>query len=74
MLKNYDTVPGQYAALLYVNCVVVDVRLKEIEPMAYNFLLNFARDNELVVRDGREVVREGGQKSAGNSGTGNSGA
>jgi branched-chain amino acid transport system substrate-binding protein len=28
MLKNYDTVPGQYAALLYVNCQVVDAALK----------------------------------------------
>jgi hypothetical protein len=36
-----------------VKCVVVDVRLKEIEPMAYNFLLHFARDNELQVRPGR---------------------
>src|ERR1700683_5054734 len=27
MLKNYDTVPGQYAALLYVNCQVVDAAL-----------------------------------------------
>jgi branched-chain amino acid transport system substrate-binding protein len=30
MLKNYDTVPGQYAALLYVNCEVVDAALKAI--------------------------------------------
>ena len=36
-----------------VKCVVVDVRLKDIEPMAYNFLMNFARDNELQVREGR---------------------
>jgi branched-chain amino acid transport system substrate-binding protein len=28
MLKNYDTVPGQYAGLLYVNCQVVDAALK----------------------------------------------
>jgi len=28
MLKNYDTVPGQYAALLYVNCEVVEAALK----------------------------------------------
>src|SRR5271163_360256 len=28
MLKNYETVPGQYAALLYVNCQVVDAALK----------------------------------------------
>jgi hypothetical protein len=36
-----------------VRCVVVDVRLEEIEPMAYRFLLAFAKDNELQVRDGR---------------------
>lgn len=36
-----------------VRCVVVDIRLEEIEPMAYRFLLSFAKDNELKVRDGR---------------------
>src|SRR6266446_2509012 len=36
-----------------VRCVVVDVRLEQIEPMAYRFLLSFAKDNELKVRDGR---------------------
>jgi hypothetical protein len=41
-----------------VKCVVVDVRLKDIEPMAYNFLLNFAKDNELQVRGGRKDERE----------------
>src|SRR5256885_3845148 len=34
-----------------VRCVVVDVRLEEIEPMAYRFLLAFAKDNDLKVRD-----------------------
>ena len=48
-----------------VNCVVVDIRLKEIEPMAYNFLLNFAKDNELKVRPGRRTLREAGQKKPG---------
>jgi len=28
MLKNFDTIPGQYAALLYGNCEVVDAALK----------------------------------------------
>jgi len=28
MLKNYSAIPGQYAALLYVNCQVVDAALK----------------------------------------------
>jgi hypothetical protein len=40
-----------------VRCVVLDVRLEEIEPMAYRFLLNFARDNELRVRRGRVEER-----------------
>jgi hypothetical protein len=32
-----------------VRCVAVDARLHKIEPMAYRFLLNFARDNRLVI-------------------------
>ena len=32
-----------------VKCVVVSKSLQEIEPMAYNFLLNFAKDNDLQV-------------------------
>ncbi|MCX9157156.1 DUF3579 domain-containing protein [Niveibacterium sp. 24ML] len=30
-------------------CVVVDKRLHELEPLAYNFLANFAKDNDLQV-------------------------
>jgi len=40
-----------------VRCVVVDVRLEEIEPMAYRFLLSFAKENELKTRDGRDANR-----------------
>ena len=40
-----------------VRCVVVDVRLEQVHPMAYRFLLNFAKDNELQVRDGRVAER-----------------
>jgi hypothetical protein len=40
-----------------VRCVVVDVRLETIEPMAYRFLLSFAKDNELQVRKGRITER-----------------
>ena len=40
-----------------VRCVVVDKRLEAIEPMAYRFLLNFAKDNELQMRDGRVSER-----------------
>lgn len=35
-----------------VKCVVVDERLKEIEPMAFHFVFGFARDNELPVYEG----------------------
>jgi len=40
-----------------VRCVVVDVRLEEAEPMAYRFLLSFAKDNQLKTRDGRIAER-----------------
>ena len=40
-----------------VRCVVVDVRLEEVEPMAYRFLLSFAKDNDLTTRDGRVAER-----------------
>jgi Protein of unknown function (DUF3579) len=35
-----------------VKCVVVDERLRELEPMAYHFVMNFAKDNRLVVTEG----------------------
>ena len=40
-----------------IRCVVVDVRLESIEPMAYRFVLSFAKDNELRTRDGRVPER-----------------
>jgi hypothetical protein len=38
-------------------CVVVDVRLQELQPEAFAFLLGFARDNELRVQDGSDPAR-----------------
>lgn len=35
-----------------VRCVVVDERLKEIEPVAFSFVLGFARDSDLPVDEG----------------------
>lgn len=32
-------------------CVAVDARLRDIEPMAYDFLRKFARDNNLLVEE-----------------------
>ncbi len=43
-----------------VKCVVVDARLRELEPLAYQFMQNFARDNELQVRSGRQHPRGAG--------------
>lgn len=34
-----------------LKCVLVDERLREVEPMAWDFVMNFARDNELTVVD-----------------------
>lgn len=35
-----------------IKCVVLDSRLRDVEPMAFDFVLNFARDNDLVVSEG----------------------
>ncbi len=34
-----------------VRCVIVNSELREYEPMAWDFVLNFAKDNNLVVSD-----------------------
>ena len=40
-----------------VRCVMVDVKLAEVDSAAYRFLLDFAADNELKVRPGRTQKR-----------------
>lgn len=45
-----------------LTCVVVDGRLEEIDPAAFNFLMDFARDNELKLRPGRDPNVGGDQK------------
>ena len=34
-----------------VRCVTVDEALRDIEPMAWDFVMNFARDNDLQVEE-----------------------
>ena len=34
-----------------VKCVVVNSELRDLEPMAWDFVLNFARDNDLQVAE-----------------------
>jgi len=57
-----------------VRCVVVDKRLEELRPEAFEFLVGFARDNDLRLRAGREIARppvlgEGSGMAAGESQT-----
>ena len=40
-----------------VRCVVVDMRLEVLEPMAFRFLAGFAKDNDLRTREGRTADR-----------------
>jgi hypothetical protein len=40
-----------------VRCVVVDVRLEDLDPPAFRFLMEFAKDNELKLRPGRKQKR-----------------
>ncbi|MBI1398463.1 MAG: DUF3579 domain-containing protein [Betaproteobacteria bacterium] len=37
--------------------VVIETVLQEINPQAYDFLMSFARDNDLQVRPGRGKIR-----------------
>ncbi|MBC7941598.1 MAG: DUF3579 domain-containing protein [Chitinophagaceae bacterium] len=34
-----------------IKCVIVNEALRDIEPMAWDFVMNFARDNQLRVAD-----------------------
>ena len=34
-----------------VKCVIVNEALRDIEPMAWDFVINFARDNDLCVKE-----------------------
>ena len=41
-----------------IKCVVVDRRLEQMSPEAFQFLMTFCRDNELQVREGRHEIRQ----------------
>jgi hypothetical protein len=43
-----------------LKCVILDSRLHDIEPMAFNFVMNFARDNDLIVTQACELNLDGG--------------
>jgi len=40
-----------------VRCVIVDQRLRGLEVMAWDFCMNFARDNELQVSEGPPAAK-----------------
>src|SRR5262245_43222503 len=40
-----------------IRCVVVDIKLEELDPAAFRFLMEFAKDNELKLRPGRNQRR-----------------
>lgn len=42
-----------------VKCVIVNERLRELEPMAWDFVMNFARDNQLKVLEGTPPSPDG---------------
>jgi hypothetical protein len=59
----FQPCPGPHSHLAYspyvqplmmggIKCVVVNEDLRDVEPMAYAFLMNFAKDNDLVVTEG----------------------
>jgi hypothetical protein len=44
-----------------LKCVILDSRLRDIEPMAFDFVMNFAKDNELVVTEACELPERDGE-------------
>jgi hypothetical protein len=42
-----------------VRCVIVNEALRDLEPMAWDFVMNFARDNQLKVVDAGELPNRG---------------
>ena len=51
--------------LAEIKCVVVDDRLRELEPMAFDFVMNFARDNELLVVEACSLPETAPSRAAG---------
>jgi len=47
-----------------IKCVVVNEALKAIEPMAWDFVMNFARDNDLQVAEACLIPHEGEKPQA----------
>jgi len=47
-----------------VKCVVVDERLRTLERMAFDFVMNFARDNDLQVYEGCSLPEPGAPPAA----------
>jgi hypothetical protein len=41
-----------------LKCVILDSRLRDIEPMAFDFVMNFAKDNDLLVTEACELPPE----------------
>ena len=41
-----------------VRCVIVDARLRDLEPMAWDFVMSFARDNDLQTSEGAPPPEE----------------
>jgi len=52
-----------------IKCVVVNRLLENLDPNAYAFLMSFAADNELRIREGRHALRP---EDTGNSVSGRS--
>jgi len=47
-----------------VKCVIVNRALRDYEPMAWDFVMNFARDNDLQLSEGEPPLRQEQRKAA----------
>jgi hypothetical protein len=51
-----------------IKCVIVNEALRDIEPMAWDFVINFARDNDLRVSEASKMPRTDNESDPGRAG------
>ncbi len=59
--KNYCLIYSPYATPIMLEGVqyaMIDEKIKELEPLAFEFLINFAKDNNLPVLEGCDIQEQ----------------
>jgi hypothetical protein len=57
-IRNFPTTLRTPDATGGVRCVAVDKKLQKIDPQVFQFLMDFAKDNDLRIVDCRTLIDE----------------